>query len=179
MEFDLRGRGGAIRDLEPEDEAEVLALFDAAEDWFIAATMQPAAPAEVQSLYYSLPEGAQFDDKVLLVVTVEDSIAAVVDAVLRHPSASECCVGLFLVHPAYRRIGLGRLAASLLMAELAKRGYTAVTASLPDGWQPGRAFLEALGFEFGAPRRPDAMNRNLGPYEDIVVPARLELPPVT
>ncbi|MFE5737781.1 hypothetical protein [Streptomyces celluloflavus] len=42
-----------VRDLEPRDENDVLALFGAAEDWFVAATGRPAAPGDVQSLYYA------------------------------------------------------------------------------------------------------------------------------
>lgn len=164
-----------IRDLMPEDEAEVLALFDAAEEWFIAATGQPAAPGDVQSLYYTLPEGAQFDDKVLLVITASNRIVGVVDAVLHHPAAEDCAVGLFLIHPAWQHTGLGLLTANALFSDLAARGFSGVTASLTEGWEPGRAFLERLGFAFDPPRTPDAMNRNLGPAERSVIPARLEL----
>ncbi|WP_190158212.1 GNAT family N-acetyltransferase [Streptomyces litmocidini] len=175
LDLELGGREVRIRDLEPADEQDVLALFDAAEDWFTAATGGPAAPGDVQSLYYGLPEGAAFEDKALLVVTVDGRIVGVIDAVLRHPTAGACSLGLFLVHPAFRRQGLGRLVASALLRELAGQDCTHVAASVAEGWQPGTGFLADLGFSFEAPRIPTNTHRNPGPGERPVVPARLRL----
>ncbi|MYU51650.1 MULTISPECIES: GNAT family N-acetyltransferase [Streptomyces] len=166
-----------VRDLEPRDENDVLALFGAAEDWFVAATGRPAAPGDVQSLYYGLPEGAAFEDKALLVITADGRVVGVIDAVLRHPTAESCSLGLFLVHPAHRRHGLGRLTASALLGELASQGCTDVGASVAEGWQPGLKFLGALGFSFESPRTPANANRNLGPGERRIIPAGLRLWP--
>jgi hypothetical protein len=55
----------SVRDLEPEDEDAVLEVFTASEDWFVAETGQPSAPGDVQSCLYVLPEGNDFEDKVL------------------------------------------------------------------------------------------------------------------
>ncbi|MFJ5273385.1 GNAT family N-acetyltransferase [Streptomyces sp. NPDC088358] len=167
-----------VRDLEPVDEKAVLALFDAAEDWFTATTGQPAAPGDIQSLYYALPEGAAFEDKALLVIEADRHVVGLIDAVLHHPTVSTCSLGMFLVHPAHRRCGLGRQVASALFGELAARGHTEVVASVAEGWQPGRAFLAALGFTLGTPGPATNTNRNLGPGERPIIPARLGLPAV-
>ncbi|WUH92498.1 GNAT family N-acetyltransferase [Streptomyces sp. NBC_00433] len=175
LDLALGDRKVQIRDLEPADEQDVLALFDGAEDWFTATTGQPAAPGDVQSLYYALPEGAAFQDKALIVITVDGRIVGVIDSVLRYPTPDGCSLGLFLIHPAYRRQGLGRLVASALLRELAAQDYTQVVASAVEGWQPGTGFLAELGFSFEAPRTPGNANRNLGPGERPVIPARLRL----
>jgi GNAT superfamily N-acetyltransferase len=175
-DLEVGGRQFRVRELEPADEESVLALFAAAEDWFTAATGQPAAPGDVQSLLYALPEGAAFEDKVLLVVETDRRTVGVVDAVLRHPTAASCSVGMFLVHPAHRRQGLGRHAAAVLLGELAARGRTEVVAPVTEGRQPGRAFLAALGFALDAPGTAASANRDPGPAERPALPARLRLP---
>lgn len=178
LDLDLADPRFRIRDLEPTDEPSVLALFDAAEDWFTATTGQPAAPGDVQSLYYVLPEGAAFDDKAILVIESEGRIVGLIDAVLRHPTASTCSVGMFLLHPAHRRRGIGSRAVSLLLGELAARGHTEVVASVAAELRPGRAFLTSLGFTFdlGAAGPSATANRDPGPGERAPVRARLHLP---
>jgi GNAT superfamily N-acetyltransferase len=161
-----------IRDLEPSDEAALLALFEAAEDYFVAATGQPAGPGDVQSLYYALPDGAAFEDKALLVVTAGERVVGVIDAVPHHPHPTACAVGLFLLHPKDRRRGLGRRVAEALFAELVRLGVTEVGAGVPAGWAPGQAFLIALGFTLDEARMPSNANRNSGPGEGRVIPAR-------
>lgn len=175
-DLDVDGRQSRVRELEPDDEESVLALFDAAEDWFTAATGRPAAPGDVQSLCYALPGTAAFEDKALLVIEADGRIVGLVDAVLRHPTAASCAVGMFLVHPAHRRRGLGRRAAAVLLADVAARGFTEVVASVSEGWQPGRDFLTALGFALDAPGTASYANRNPGPAERPTVRARLHLP---
>jgi hypothetical protein len=83
--------GLTIRELEPPDEAGVLELMAASEDFFVSASGLPAAPADVQSLYYSLPEGVQWEDKLLIVAVEGERVVAVIDARLtrrsRRPAA--------------------------------------------------------------------------------------------
>jgi len=177
LRLTLDGRRIAIRDLVPEDERDVNAVFDASQDWFTAATGQPAGPGDVQSLFYALPEGAAFEDKRLLVITADEQVVGVVDAVLHHPEPGTCSVGLFLLHPAHRRRGLGRRTASALLAELTAHGFTQVSASSAAPWPPGRAFLTTLGFHLHDPRPPSTANRNPGPSERPIHPAHLHLPP--
>ena len=179
VDGELDGRRFRVRDLEPSDEDGALALFEASEDWFTAAFGQSAMPGDVQSLYYSLPEGAAFEDKALLVVEADDRIVGLVDAVREHPAAGVCTVGLFLVHPDCRRFGLGRSVAAALFEALVADGCTEVVASVAEGWQPGLKFLEALGFAREAageaPREAAHANRNPGPGERPTVRARLRI----
>jgi GNAT superfamily N-acetyltransferase len=174
-DLQLPGLNAVVRDMEPRDEQAVLTLFDACEDWFTAATGQPAGPGDVQSLYYSLPEGADFDDKRLLVVADGARVVGLVDAVLRHPAAGACSVGVFLLHPGCRRQGLGRALAGLLLEEARGQGVSSVVATVTEGWRPGREFLTAMGFILDEQPRVPGGNRNRGPSERAVTVARLSL----
>jgi GNAT superfamily N-acetyltransferase len=172
-DLQLPGLNAVVRDLEPKDEPGVLTLLDACEDWFTAALGQPAGPGDVQSLYYSLPEGADFEDKRIIVVMDGTRVVGLVDAVLHHPSPDACSVGVFLLHPGCRRQGLGRALAGLLMEEAAGQGIASVVTTVTEGWRPGRAFLAALGFDFDPEPRAPGGNRNPGPSERPVTVARL------
>ncbi|MFF4016043.1 GNAT family N-acetyltransferase [Streptomyces sp. NPDC001843] len=168
--FTIRAPGGlTIRPLQPEDEAGVSHVLAACDDYLVAATGSTALPADVQSLYYSLPDGADFDQKHLLVLLREDAPVGLVDAVEGHPEPSTCSVGLFLVVPQARGEGLGTRAAQHLLREAEARGTRRVTATCPQSWAPGITFLERLGF---AVRQP-------GPQQSATVGNRLRRPAET
>ena len=100
--------GVTVREMLPEDEPGVAALFAACEDYFVAATGGPALPGDVQSLFYALPEGADFDQKRLSVMCRGADVVGLVDAVDRHPEVESCSVGVFLVAPGRGARGSGR-----------------------------------------------------------------------
>lgn len=166
-----------IREFVPEDEQGVQALFTAAEDYFVAATGDPAAPGDVQSLFYALPAGAEPGAKRLLVVVRDGQVIGLVDAVLGHPQADAAAVGLFLVHPDHRRQGLGDTISTALLEQARGSGIRLVTATTPIEWAAGSAFLESLGFAIAAPddARPQPGNRNVGPRESTVLRGALHL----
>ena len=165
-----------VRDLEPDDEAAVLAVFTAAEDWFLAETGQPSAPGDVQSSFYALPDGAAFEDKVLLVIEADGEVVGYVDAVLHHPHSTSIGIGTFLIRPEARRRGIGRAVAQALSAAAGKDGFTQISTHVAPGWEPGREFLDALGYEFSDARHPGPANRRPGPYDGPVIPAVGRLP---
>ncbi|MGV4926079.1 GNAT family N-acetyltransferase [Streptomyces sp. BHT-5-2] len=155
------GRRYAVREADPDDEPAMWALFEAATAYFEAATGLPPGPADVQSLYYSLPPGADWRDKRVLVVTEEaptsgatpatPAIAGIIDVVLRFPKPDACSVGLFLLHPSLWGTALGPALAGSLLERAAASGIRRVTATVPSGWERGRRFLSSLSFTPAGP----------------------------
>ncbi|MGW6446781.1 GNAT family N-acetyltransferase [Lentzea sp. NPDC055074] len=137
-----------LRDFTPADEPEVLALFADCDDWFQAATGHPSGPGDVQSLFYALPEGAAFEQKHLLVAQAQGMIGFV-DLVLHHPAPGEASIGFFLVPRDLRRWGIGREMAKALAARFPEVSRVHVRL---DGFKPGNAFLESLGFVLNGQR---------------------------
>jgi GNAT superfamily N-acetyltransferase len=164
-----------LRDLEPEDEPAVLALFNECRDWFEFATGQPAGSGDVQGLYYALPSGCDFTQKALLVADSGGRITALVDLILRYPAIGDCTVGAFLVAPEYRRRHLGTALARALFEEARKQGVRRVHTTVTAGWQSGARFLDALGFTIGAAAAQPGGNRNVGSREKPVHQGVLEL----
>jgi GNAT superfamily N-acetyltransferase len=178
MEFELPSSRHTVRDVLPADEPELIRLFDACEDYFAAATGLPAGPGDVQSLFYSLPDGADVRDKQVLVVEAPSGeLVGLVDLVLHYPDPDACAVGLFLLRPDARRHGLGSALAAALLQRAADGGVRRITATVPEGWEPGRAFLAARSFTLSEPEAvPGARaNRNTGPREGTVLRAELRL----
>jgi GNAT superfamily N-acetyltransferase len=135
--------GVCVRDLVPEDEPALQAVFAAVDD--------QALPADVQSLYYVAPEGVSPDGKELLVIVRDGVVIGAIDAVPGHPRPDAVAVGLFLVAPAHRRQGVGTAVARALLDLCRDRGVRSVTATVPVGRDPGARFLTALGFDLDNP----------------------------
>ncbi|WP_405162827.1 GNAT family N-acetyltransferase [Nocardia sp. NBC_01499] len=166
------GLSVVVRDLVPEDEAAVLEVFAASEDWFVAETGQPSAPGDVQSLYYVLPEGSDLDDKVLLVIEVDGRVVGMIDAVQRYPHPQAISLGLFVIRPEFRRRGLGRAVVDALLGEARSRGFETIRTHTAVGWHSGREFLRAMGFAFDEPGMfGTEVNRNPGPDDRPIIPA--------
>ncbi|MBS2539543.1 GNAT family N-acetyltransferase [Catenulispora sp. NF23] len=180
MRIDLfvDGHPVVIRDLEPADEPAVLAVFAASDDWFLAATGQPSAPGDVQSAYYSLPEGYDFEDKVLLVIEAAREVVGFVDALRQYPHIASVGIGTFLIRPEYRRLGIGRAVAAALSAAAVEQDIVQISTHVVEGWVPGRKFLATLGATFSPPAVPGgAGNRTVGPHESArkVIPATIAI----
>jgi GNAT superfamily N-acetyltransferase len=142
----VAGRDLLLRDLEPTDEAGVLALLDSCTDWYERQVGTLPSPGDVQSLYYVLPDGAAWEDKRLLVLTYQDTVIALVDLVRGWPEATDCTIGAFLVHADYQRLGVGGALARDLLRLAALDGVRRVRTQVPTDWRPGAGFLRALGF---------------------------------
>lgn len=141
--------------IEPDDEPGLLALFAECEDWFQTVAGSPTAPGDVQSLFYSLPEGSTVDDKRLFTVRHDGEIIGLVDAVVGYPHHDACAVGFFLISPRFRRRGVGTTVARTLVDEARALGFREVTAPASEAWPPSTAFLTALGVR-DRPRGPAA-----------------------
>ncbi|MBB5786488.1 GNAT family N-acetyltransferase [Jiangella mangrovi] len=147
--------------IEPDDEPGILELFAACDDWFEAVTGGPSGHGDVQSLFYSLPEGRSFEDKRLYTVRDGEKIVGLVDAVLGYPHRTAVAVGQFLVAPSHRGRGAGTAVAGVLIAEARAAGLEQVTATAHDAWPAGQAFLRTLGFTVGPDGEPPARRATL------------------
>ncbi|MDQ4103297.1 MAG: GNAT family N-acetyltransferase [Actinomycetota bacterium] len=181
--LDVGSRTIEVREFVPADEPAVADLFQASADWFETATGSLPSDGDVQSLFYSLPEGADPKGKRVLVVVEgshEFEVVGLVEAVVGHPGPTGCAVGLFLIRTDRRRQGLGAAVANALLEQAADDGVAVVTATNTLGWTPGEAFLRSMGFELSEQEleRGDVVgNRSVGPRERPVIGARLSLHP--
>jgi GNAT superfamily N-acetyltransferase len=175
----VEGHEGHVRDFEPADEDAVVSLFRDSADWFEITTGEPSAAGDVQSLFYSAPEGASLDGKQVLVLAAADGdVIGLVEAVTGYPGPEGCAVGLFLIGRAHRRRGWGKALARTLLTQAARADIATVTATNPVGWDAGETFLRELGFtvdETPVQRAELVGNRSVGPAGAPFRHARLEV----
>jgi GNAT superfamily N-acetyltransferase len=165
--------GVLVRELAPEDEPALQAVFAAAGDYLVAATGDQAFPGDVQSLYYVAPEGVSPEVKEILVIVRDGAVIGAIDAIPGHPGPDALAIGLFVLAPAHRRQGVGTAVARALLGTCRDRGIRRVSATTPVGWEPGARFLAALGFDLDNSDQPGfgSANRNIPGTESRVVRA--------
>ncbi|WP_298328222.1 GNAT family N-acetyltransferase [Haloactinopolyspora sp.] len=145
--------------IEPADEPGLLDLFRSCNDWFEAVTGGPSGNGDVQGLFYSLPEGARFEDKRLFTLRDGERIVGFIDVVLGYPHRRACSIGTFLLAPSHRRAGIGTAVSRVLLEEARHAGIDEVIASADDRWPQGIAFLRSLGFTTDEPDGQSAPRR--------------------
>lgn len=103
-----RGEGWTVRELRPADAPALQDLFEAGADYFERCYGVPPGPAEGESAFVALPDGANREDKSLYGVFDDGgSLVGVVDAVRGWPQADTLMLGLLLVAPEWRDRGVG------------------------------------------------------------------------
>lgn len=168
--------GLVLRDLRTSRRKRPPQPFDIAADWFESATGNPSGPADVQSLYYALPDGADPATKELLVVELDGAVIGIVDVVAGHPAPANAACGLFLVDPAIRGQGVGTTVDSQLIRTARSRGIELITVTVPRSQERGRCLLNRLGFDV-EPLCPRVVadNRTAWPGEQALPRAELRL----
>jgi len=98
-----------LAELEAEDGPALEELVEACADYYDAAFGRPPFPAEAQSMYMALPDGADPHSKLLLGVfrSGDAALVGVLDVIRNHPKRATWDLGLLLLRPEERGKRLG------------------------------------------------------------------------
>jgi GNAT superfamily N-acetyltransferase len=158
--------GYHARLLKPPDISALQSLFEKASDYFELATGLTPAPDEAQRAFVAGPPTKAVDDKRMIgAFDSTDALVGVLDALVDFPGDGEWTMGMLLLDPDHRGLGLGR--AFLEEYERwaaqcgARRFHTAVVAH----HEPGVRFLESRGYE----RQRELENYDAGGRQATVV----------
>jgi GNAT superfamily N-acetyltransferase len=136
-----------VSPLTAEDGQEVQALMERCSDHAELTMGLLPGPAEAQSLYAQLPEGKDYDDKILLgIYTAERQLVGVLDAVRDYPEPGEWYIGLLLLEPAQRRHGLGERVYRAFERWAASQGAQGIRLAVVEQNVDGERFWRRLGF---------------------------------
>lgn len=96
-----------IRLLEEEDIEDILALFKACPDYFKLVGDLNVDQSTVENFLYALPPGKEDEDKFSIGIYLGSQLVGAIDLVKGFPESDVWMIGLVLLHPDYRGIGLG------------------------------------------------------------------------
>ena len=109
---------------------------------------EPGA-ADAVSTFLALPEGHGYEDKLLLGLWRNGSLAGALDCILGHPSERSWTVGLLVVADRHRGVGIGSSVLDWLEVTAAQRGCSTVRGTVRAANRTGLAFAEGRGYTVG------------------------------
>jgi GNAT superfamily N-acetyltransferase len=137
----------ATRLLAPPDIAAVQSLFVEAADYFELATGAPPGPDEAQRAFVAGPPTKAVEDKRIIgVFDGGDRLVGVLDALVDFPGGGEWTMGMLLLDPRHRGVGLGRAVLEQYESWAAACGARRLHTALVAHHGRGIHFLEAAGY---------------------------------
>lgn len=136
----------AVRELTSDDGRALQQVCESSADYFELATGLPPGGAEAQSLFVSLPPGKDYDSKILLGIFRGDSLIGVGDVIRDHPDPATWTIGVLLIVPEQRGLGIGTRVYEAFEAEAQAQGATRLRVNVPSVAERGRSFWAARGF---------------------------------
>jgi GNAT superfamily N-acetyltransferase len=142
----------------PDDGPALQSLFEDCADFFELTTGLPPGPAEAQSLFIALPEGKTYDDKrVISLFTEAGRLVGVMDVIRDHPKPDAWWLGLVLLHPAYRRRGVGTRIVRSFMSWVTAAGAKEVYLAVKEQNEMAYRFWSRMGFTVVEVRPPKGL----------------------
>jgi GNAT superfamily N-acetyltransferase len=144
-----------LEELSVEDRAEVQALAEACEDYYIETEGHRPGQTEAMTILSELPGGSAHETKHVFGVRDPDgALVAIVDLVHGWPDADTSMIGLMLVAPDHRDHGLGGALVEHIAQEAADAGAGRLRVAVYAERPAAVRFWERHGFV-----RVDALDR--------------------
>ncbi|MDA3847374.1 MAG: GNAT family N-acetyltransferase [Vallitaleaceae bacterium] len=134
-----------LRAISVGDQAKVLSLFHTCEEFFILT--EGIIPINSDELYYDLPPGNVMEDKLLYGVLQDELLVGVVDIVKNYPEKGEWIIGLLLLHPKVRGMGLGKSVHNILIRIARDGGAKKLRVGVVEQNTSGYQFWAKLGYK--------------------------------
>jgi GNAT superfamily N-acetyltransferase len=162
--------------LTPDDEAAVRRLYARSRAFFELISGKEAGNDAPERLFVGRPAGLPQENKVVLGIYQDEQLAGVFDILLGYPNAETGFIGLFLLDPDYRGVGLGSRAYIRVEAWFQQWGLTEVQLGVQMNNADGRRFWEKHGFVYvkDVPLLgDDAANAEVHFFRKTLVPAEI------
>lgn len=139
--------------MEGEDGPLLQELFDDLAD-FRTPFGEPGS-ADAVSTFLALPEGRDYESKLLLGIWRNGGLAGALDCIMGYPTITEWTIGLLVVADRHRRNGIARGVLEWLEFAAGERGASTLRAVIREANAGGAAFLRSAGYELEDGPRPD------------------------
>ena len=133
--------------LKPPDIPAVQSLFMRTADYFEMATGAAPADDEAKRAFVAGPPNKSVDDKRIIgVFDATNALVGVLDSLVDLPAEGEWTMGILLIDPGHRAVGLGGCVLSAYESWAAQNGARKFHTALVSHHNPGIRFLEKSGY---------------------------------
>ncbi len=145
----LKTRDAFVHVLTANDGDKLQMLFEKCTDYFELIQGYPAGPAESQSLFSALPEGKAYKDKYLLGVfsNATDWLVGIIDLIRDFPTCGEWMLGLMLLDPDYRALGIGSQVFQAITGWCQSSGAASIRLGVVEDNTAAVRFWQTMGFK--------------------------------
>jgi ribosomal protein S18 acetylase RimI-like enzyme len=166
----------AVRTLDFDDGEAVQAFCERCADYIELLTGLPPGPAEAQSLFIGLPEGKDYDDKLLMgIFDRSNHLIGVLDVIRNYPDPGVWHVGLMMLEPERRGQGLGEKLYRAFEGWAAAAGAAHIRLGVVEHNERAYRFWQRMGFETVERRPPERW----GSRENVTIVMRKPILPST
>lgn len=145
--FPIDRAGSVVEALRPADAGRVQPLYEACADYFQLAYGEPPAATAAHDEFFDIPERHHPDQIHLFGLRpAGGDPLALISAVRDYPEAGAWFLGLMLVHPAFRRQGIGAQFYRAFEQWLRTEEGTRVLLAVIEPNTGGLRFWQRLGF---------------------------------
>lgn len=134
-----------FKEIDESFAPEVLELFKACKEYF--ELISGEVPQDTDDFFKEIPPNKDFDDKHLIGVFDGDKIIAAIDLVEDYPRDKEWIIGLLVIHPDYRRLGLGRKIEEVIAAIVRENRGKFLRIGVQEQNTAGLEFWKSLGYQ--------------------------------
>jgi RimJ/RimL family protein N-acetyltransferase len=138
-----------VRLLIASDGDNLQKLCEQCSDYFELMQGYPADSSESHSLFRSLPEGKEYADKYLLGIFSKFTgrLIGVIDLIRDFPASGEWMLGLMLLNPESRALGIGGRICQFLVYWCQSNGAKSIRIGVVEDNAAALHFWQKMGFE--------------------------------
>lgn len=128
------------------DRSKVAIFFAGAADYVMLETGQPPNAATVDEFFAERPPTVKPEDALHFGAFEDDHLLGIVGFLFGYPEPKDCYIGLMLMSPSVRGMGIGARVLHLVTSRARARGADRQLVAVINANAKGRAFWEREGF---------------------------------
>ena len=126
-------------------EVQVIELFKSCSDFF--ELIGGVSSMDTDHYFKDIPPGKVYDEKHLIGVFDDARLIAAIDIVENYPKDKEWIIGLLVIHPDYRQLGLGRKIDEVLGKIVVENRGRFLRVGVQEHNEIGLKFWHNLGYQ--------------------------------